>query len=51
MLYDDIPSGSDFIGAAEALPVRLAVPAQVEPGSDFAGGTVSLTEEPERAER
>ena len=35
--------GTDFIGGAEALPVRSAGPAEVVPGSDFAGGAVPLT--------
>ena len=39
--------GSDFVGGAEALPVKSAGPGEVVPGSDFAGGAVPLTAEVE----
>ena len=37
--------GTDFADGAEPLPMRPAGPAEVTPGSDFAGGTVPLTSE------
>ena len=37
---DSIPMGSDFVGGAEALPVRSTGPGEVVPGSDFAGGAL-----------
>jgi hypothetical protein len=40
---DSMPVGSDFVGGAEALPVKPAQPGQIVPGSDFAGGAVPLT--------
>ena len=43
ILHDAAPVGTDFVGGAEALPVRSAGPAEVVPGSDFAGGAVPLT--------
>ena len=42
---DPTPAGSDFVGGAEALPVKPAPPGQIIPGSDFAGGAVALTAE------
>ena len=42
---DSLPVGLDFVGGAEVLPVRPATPSQIVPGSDFAGGAVSLTAE------
>jgi hypothetical protein len=50
-IRDDSPSvGSDFIGGAEALPVKPAMPGQVVLGSDFGGGTVALAAEVVRDE-
>jgi hypothetical protein len=49
ILDDAIPVGSDFVGGAEAMPVRAAEPGPVVPGSDFAGGVLPLTAEVERA--
>jgi hypothetical protein len=51
-----LPVGTDFIGGAEALPVRSAGPGPIVPGSDFAGGAMPLTAEveqgnPTRSER
>lgn len=45
-----VPAGSDFVGGAEALPVRPAGSGQVVPGSDFAGGAVPLTAEAQWSE-
>jgi hypothetical protein len=42
---DSMPVGSDFVGGAEVLPVRPAPPGHIVPGSDFAGGAVSLSTE------
>jgi hypothetical protein len=39
---NSVPVGTDFVGGAEALPVRSAGPFDVVPGSDFAGGAVPL---------
>jgi hypothetical protein len=50
MRDDSTPVGSDFIGGAEALPVKLAMPGLIVPGSDFGGGTVPLTAEVVRGE-
>jgi hypothetical protein len=47
---DSTPVGSDFIGGAEALPVKPAMPGHPVPGSDFGGGTVPLTAEVVRIE-
>jgi hypothetical protein len=47
---DSIPMGSDFVGGAEALPVRSTGPGEVVPGSDFAGGALPLTTQVERGE-
>jgi hypothetical protein len=47
---DSIPMGSDFVGGAEALPVRSTGPGEVVPGSDFAGGALPLTAEAERGQ-
>jgi hypothetical protein len=46
---DAVPVGSDFVGGAEALPVRPAGHEPVVPGSDFAGGAVPLTAEAQRS--
>jgi hypothetical protein len=48
--HDAIPVGSDFVGGAEAMPVRPAEPGPVVPGSDFAGGALPLTDEVERGQ-
>jgi hypothetical protein len=48
--HDAIPVGSDFVGGAEAMPVRAAEPGLVVPGSDFAGGALPLTAEVERGQ-
>ena len=50
ILHDAIPVGSDFIGGAEAMPVRAAEPGLVVPGSDFAGGALPLTVGVERGQ-
>ena len=50
MRDDSTPVGSDFIGGAEALPVKPAMPGQPVPGSDFGGGTGPLTAEGVRDE-
>jgi hypothetical protein len=50
VLHDAPPVGSDFVGGAEALPVRAAEPGPVVPGSDFAGGPLPLTAEVERGQ-
>jgi hypothetical protein len=50
ILHDAIPVGSDFVGGAEALPVRAAEPGPVVPGSDFAGGALPLTVAVERGQ-
>ena len=42
--------GSDFVGGAEAMPVRAAEPGPIVPGSDFAGGALPLTAEVERGQ-
>jgi hypothetical protein len=47
LLHDSTPVGSDFVGAAELLPVRPAASGPVVPGTDFAGGAVPLTAEAE----
>jgi hypothetical protein len=47
---DSVPTGSDFVGGAAALPVRPAGSGQVVPGSDFAGGAVPLTAEAQWSE-
>ena len=47
---DSIPMGSDFVGGAEALPVRSTGPGEVVPGSDFAGGALPLKAEAERGQ-
>ena len=47
---DAIPVGSDFVGGAEFLPVRLTAPGPAVPGSDFAGGTSPLTDVDEHSE-
>jgi hypothetical protein len=48
--HDAIPVGFDFVGGAEAMPVRPAEPGPVVPGSDFAGGALPLTDEVERGQ-
>jgi hypothetical protein len=48
--HDAIAVGSDFVGGAEAMPVRPAEPGPVVPGSDFAGGALPLTDEVERGQ-
>jgi hypothetical protein len=48
-LHDAIEVGSDFVGGAEAMPVRPATPGPIVPGSDFAGGALPLTAEVEGA--
>jgi hypothetical protein len=50
ILHDAVLIGTDFIGGAEALPVRSAGPGQVVPGSDFAGGAVPLTAKVDQGE-
>jgi hypothetical protein len=50
ILHDAPPVGSDFVGGAEAMPVRAAEPSPVAPGSDFAGGALPLTAEVERGQ-
>ena len=50
ILHDAIPVGSDFVGGAEAMPVRAAEPGPIVPGSDFAGGALPLTAEVERGQ-
>jgi hypothetical protein len=50
ILHDALPVGSDFVGGAEAMPVRPAEPGPVVPGSDFAGGALPLTAEVERGQ-
>lgn len=47
---DFIPVGTDFIGGAEALPVKPGTPGQIVLGSDFAGGALTLTAEVGRGE-
>jgi hypothetical protein len=42
VVHDSLPVGSDFVGGAEALPVRPTGTGQVVPGSDFAGGALPL---------
>jgi hypothetical protein len=49
-LHDAVLMGTDFIGGAEALPVRSAGPGQVVPGSDFAGGAAPLTAKVDQGE-
>ena len=49
-ILHDIPVGSDFVGGAEAMPVRAADPGPAFPGSDFAGGALPLTAEVERGQ-
>ena len=46
--HDAIQVGSDFVGGAEAMPVRPGEPGPDVPGSDFAGGALPLTAEAER---
>jgi hypothetical protein len=48
ILHDAPPVGSDFVGGAEAMPVRPGEPGPDVPGSDFAGGALPLTAEVER---
>ena len=43
ILHENTPVGTDFVGGAQPLPVQPAGPAEMTPGSDFAGGTVPLT--------
>ena len=50
ILHDALPVGSDFVGGAEAMPVRAAEPGPIVPGSDFAGGALPLTAEVERGQ-
>jgi hypothetical protein len=50
ILHDAIPVGSDFVGGAEAMPVRTTEPGPVVPGSDFAGGALAQTAEVERGQ-
>jgi hypothetical protein len=50
ILHDAVLIGTDFIGGAEALPVRSAGPGQVVPGSDFAGGAAPLTAKVDQGE-
>jgi hypothetical protein len=49
-ILHDIPVGSDFVGGAEAMPVRPGEPGPVVPGSDFVGGALPLTAEVERGQ-
>jgi hypothetical protein len=50
ILHDTMPVGSDFVGGAEAMPVRRTDPGPIVPGSDFAGGALPLTAEAERGQ-
>jgi hypothetical protein len=50
ILHDAIPVGSDFVGGAEAMPVRRTEPGPIVLGSDFAGGELPLTAEAERGQ-
>ena len=50
ILHHAPPVGSDFVGGAEAMPVRAGEPGPVAPGSDFAGGALPLTAEVERGQ-
>lgn len=50
ILHDTMPVGSDFVGGAEAMPVRRTDPGPIVPGSDFAGGALPLTAEVERGQ-
>ena len=50
ILHDAIPVGSDFVGGAEAMPVRPTEPGPIVLGSDFAGGELPLTAEAERGQ-
>jgi hypothetical protein len=50
ILHDAIPTGSEFVGGAEAMPVRPAEPGPIVPGSDFAGGALPLTAEVEQGQ-
>jgi hypothetical protein len=50
ILHDAMPVGSDFVGGAEAMPVRAAEPGPIVPGSDFAGGALPLTVEAEQGQ-
>jgi hypothetical protein len=50
ILPDAMPAGSDFVGGAEAMPVRPADPGPAVPGSDFAGGALPLTAEAGRGQ-
>ena len=45
ILHENVPVGTDFVGGAKPLPLRPAGPAEVTPGSDFAGSAVPLTSE------
>jgi hypothetical protein len=50
ILHDAIAVGSDFVGGAEAMPVRPTGSGPIVPGSDFAGGALPLTAEAERGQ-
>jgi hypothetical protein len=50
ILHDAMPVGSDFVGGAQAMPVRRTDPGPIVPGSDFAGGALLLTAEVERGQ-
>jgi hypothetical protein len=50
ILHDAISVGSDFVGGAEAMPVRPLESGPVVPGSDFAGGALPLTAEVKRGQ-
>jgi hypothetical protein len=50
ILHQAASVGTDFVGGAEALPVKPAMPGRAVPGSDFAGGAAPLTVEAERGE-
>jgi hypothetical protein len=50
ILHEAIAVGSDFVGGAEAMPVRRTEPGPIIPGSDFAGGALPLTAEAERGQ-
>jgi hypothetical protein len=50
ILHDTMPVGSDFVGGAQAMPVRRTDPGPIVPGSDFAGGALPLTAEAERGQ-
>ena len=50
IIDDSIPVGTDFVGGADALPVKPAAAGQMVAGSDFAGGAVPLNAQNKRGE-